>query len=131
MTYGTWLGHLLSAVRAIGHRAHLSFPRMGTARILFGDGMRAVLNGRQLRLGVGIEVSPDLQAFVDALPAGFVTESGPVNRASAKPMIQTYEKSEIHTNSGIRPAISADFGLLARDGSAGPDDTTTADDFQH
>jgi len=131
LTYGTWLRHLLSAVRAMGHRAHISFPRIGTARILCDDGMRAILNGRRLRLGAGARISSDLRAFVDALPAGFIIEIGPLNTASASPMIQTYEKSEFQANCGTRPAISVDFGLRTRDHEANPDDTTTADDFRH
>ncbi|WP_322896286.1 MULTISPECIES: relaxase/mobilization nuclease domain-containing protein [unclassified Yoonia] len=103
MTYGVWLRHLLAAVRSMGSRIHLSYSAIGTARIIFGDGVRAVLSGHQLKISAEAAGSSHVRTFTDALPIGFISSVAHVTKRPADPLSQRGMYHEKHSDPEIDP----------------------------
>jgi hypothetical protein len=87
----------------MGSRIHLSYSAIGTARIIFGDGFRAVLSGRQLKISAEATGSSDVRAFTDALPIGFISSVAHVTKRPADPGSQRGMHHEKYSDMEIDP----------------------------
>jgi hypothetical protein len=130
LTYGTWLRHLLSAVRSARTRIQFVIVRPGTARISFGDNIRAVLDGQRLRLSAGGDKSRDAHGFMAAFPAGFLTKSA-TSTGAAPLMSHTNQDPEFHVDPGMDPRSSVEDRMRAGEGNEGADETYGEEGFDH
>lgn len=74
LTYATWLRQLLMTIKAARKPIDLKIARIGVARLTFADGTCATLNGRQLQIDTSKDQSRDVENFLSAFPAGFITK---------------------------------------------------------